>query len=63
MVAFFLGVVNREVIKRVVVDLPHMFNSLINSILATLKVRVNKSKGCVLEVKSDGNRPFVACHA
>lgn len=62
-VALLLRVVDREVIERVIVNLPHVLHSLVYRILATLEVSVDEREGGVLEAEPDGHRTLVASHA
>jgi hypothetical protein len=61
-VAFFLGIVNREVIKSVVVNLPHVLHPLVDRILAALQMGVDEGEGSVFEAEPDGHRALVAGH-
>jgi hypothetical protein len=62
-VALFLSIVYREVIERVVVNLPHVFNPLVDSVLAALQMGIDEREGGVFVAEPDGHRALVARHA
>ena len=63
MVAFFLCIQNTEIIKCLIINLPHIFQSLGYLFLATFQVDVDEGKRGILKIEADGHRSLVPCHS